>query len=144
MTDLSITVTHTVAADIETTFNAWVTPEILTTWYAPVYGWIVGSAEVTPGVGGHYRVSFGPPPLGNDYTEEGTYTAFEPPVHLEWNGSVTDEGGENLHISVSFEARGTSTLVTVVEAGLTTTEAAEEHTEGWTAALAKLSATLQG
>lgn len=142
MTDRTITLKQTINADIETTFNAWVTPEILKTWYAPVEDWVVGSAEVTPGVGGHYRITFGPPPAGDAYTEEGTYTVFEPVHRLSWTGTVTDGTDDSLEISVAFESHGERTTVTVTETGLSTDEAVEEHTEGWVATLAQLSSTL--
>lgn len=144
MTDHIITLHHTITADIETVFNAWVTPEILTTWYAPVEGWVVGHAEVEPGVGGHYRISFGPPPAGDAYTEEGTYTVFEPVHRLAWTGTVTGDGeGDILEISVTFESHGERTVVTVTETGLRTAEAFEEHSEGWRATLAQLSVALE-
>jgi uncharacterized protein YndB with AHSA1/START domain len=143
MTDRTITLSQTINATIETVFNAWVTPEILKTWYAPVEDWVVGHAEVEPGVGGHYRISFGPPPSGDAYTEEGTYTVFEPVQRLAWTGTVTDDTDDILEFTATFESLGERTIVTVTETGLSTAEAFDDHTGGWSTALAQLGAVLE-
>ncbi len=137
----TVTVTRRIERPIDAVFDAWVSPEWLTRWYAPVDDWIVGSAEVVEGVGGHYRVSFGPAPEGTEYEEEGTYLEFERPRRLVWEGTVSSEES-TLRTEVTLVADGDATVVTVIETGLTTDESAEEHTEGWATGLDRLDAVL--
>ncbi|MCC4909548.1 SRPBCC domain-containing protein [Microbacterium sp. cx-59] len=136
--DRSITLTRTYARPPADVFEVWVDPESLRHWYAPVEGWVVGSAEVSPGVGGSYTVTFGPPPEGDAYREHGTYTAFDAPHHLAWTGTLEGEGDLTLRTEVTFAAHGEGTLVTLTEQELPDDATAEEHTEGWTTALKHL------
>lgn len=129
--DRSITLSRRIDAPIEKVFSYWTSPELIAHWYAPVDDWVVGEARITPGVGGGYSVSFGPAPEGTAYTESGTYTAYDPPHRLTWEGTVEGDGESNTSfIDVVFARDGDATLVTVTETGLTA-EVADEHSQGW-------------
>lgn len=143
MTTTSITVIRTYPHPPEHVFRAWTDPELLRRWYVPVDGWVVGSAEVVPGVGGSYAVSFGPPPDGDAYRETGTYTVFDPPHCLETHGTVDggEAAGEPGRIRVDFVAVDGGCEVTVVETDLSPAGAAE-HEEGWSVTLEHLAAAL--
>ncbi|MEV7694782.1 SRPBCC domain-containing protein [Microbacterium sp. NPDC089189] len=140
MTDdvLTTTLTRTYAKPPSEVFRAWVEPEQLRRWYAPVDGWVVGAADVTPGVGGSYTVAFGPAPDGDAYREHGTYTVFDPPHRLAWTGTLEGDDELTLLTEVTFTAEGAGTRVTVVESELPDAATVEEHTEGWTTALENL------
>lgn len=147
--DRSITITHRYSQPVAQVFAAWVDPDLLRRWYAPVEGWVVGSAEVIPGVGGSYTVTFGPAPAGDDYRESGTYTVFDPPHRLAWTGTVEGEDMEGaetdeLSVEVTFSEVGSATVVTIVERGFSRDEVAEEHTEGWTETLRALGTLFEG
>lgn len=136
--DRTITITRLIAAPIHTVFSYWTSAELIVSWYAPVDDWVVGHAEITPGVGGGYLVRFGPAPEGDAYTEAGTYTAYDEPHRLSWEGTVEgDDVSDTSFIDVVFSAEGDGTLVTVTETGLTA-ESADEHTQGWEWGLASL------
>jgi uncharacterized protein YndB with AHSA1/START domain len=123
----------------ETVFRAWTDAELLRRWYAPDDGWIVGRAEVQPGVGGSYVVTFGPPPRGDAYQERGTYTEFAPPSRLAWNGTLTGVVEEALRVEVTFAADGPETEMTLRETGVVFGNAVPtEHEEGWTSTLVHL------
>jgi uncharacterized protein YndB with AHSA1/START domain len=143
-TTRTVTVSRRIPRPIDAVFEAWITPEWLTRWYAPVDDWIVGKSEVVPGVGGHYLVHFGPAPEGMDYVEQGTYLEFDRPNRLAWEGTVSDGEEEVLRTEITFAADGDGTLVTVTETGLRSEESAAEHEEGWTTALENLENALVG
>lgn len=129
--DRIITLSRRIDAPVERVFSYWTSPELIAHWYAPVDDWVVGEARIAPGVGGGYRISFGPGPDGTAYTESGTYTAYDPPHHLAWEGTVEGDGESNTSvIDVVFASDGMGTLVTVTETGLTA-EVADEHSQGW-------------
>jgi uncharacterized protein YndB with AHSA1/START domain len=137
--DRSITVTRRIGAPPETVFRYWTEPELVRGWYAPVDDWVVGTADITPGVGGGYHIAFGPAPAGDAYTEKGTYLVYEAARRLVWDGTVEGEGADDgvSRIEITFDADGDGTLVTVVESGLSA-DTAEGHEQGWTAGLDKL------
>lgn len=90
--------------------------------------------------GGGYVIWFGPAPAGDEYTESATYTAFEPPRLLEWEGVVEgDDMSDASRTRVTLDDDRDATLVTVTETGLDD-EAAEAHQDGWTWILGRLDA----
>ncbi|MBN9612322.1 MAG: SRPBCC domain-containing protein, partial [Actinobacteria bacterium] len=100
----SLTVERVYSASPERVFAAWIDPEILRRWYAPVDGWVVSHAESDPRPGGEYRISFGPAPDGNTYTEHGTYEVVEPGQLLRWRLELSGTSIECTVVEVSFEA----------------------------------------
>ncbi len=140
--DRTIALERTFRAPRETVFRCWTEPELLKTWYSPVDEWIVGHAEVTPGVGGGYLVRFGPAPDGDAYAEEGTYRVFDAPARLVIEGTVAGEDMQEASlIEVRFLEEDSGTRVVVTETGLSA-EAASEHEQGWQGCLDHLEASL--
>ncbi|MBN9140148.1 MAG: SRPBCC domain-containing protein [Micrococcales bacterium] len=142
--DRSITVTRRISAPPATVFRYWTDPQLVRGWYAPVDEWIVGTAEITPGVGGGYHITFGPAEDADAYTEKGSYLVYDPPHRLMWDGTVEGEGADDgvTRIEITFAEDGDGTLVTVVESGMSAATA-EEHEQGWAAGLEKLAATVE-
>ncbi len=143
--DRSITVTRRISAPPETVFRHWTDPELVRGWYAPVDDWIVGTADITPGVGGGYHITFGPPPAGDAYSEKGVYLVYETARRLVWDGTVEGDGADRSvsRIEITFAEDGDGTVVTVVESGLAADSAAE-HEQGWTTGLEKLADAIEG
>ena len=138
MTERSVTITRRIAAAPEAVWAAWTTADGLRSWYAPLDGWIVGTATVDARLGGGYDVTFGPEPDGDLYREEGTYNVFEPVEKLAWDGRLTGEGAsEQSSISITFTADGEGTVLDIVERGLSE-ESVADHEVGWNGALDRL------
>lgn len=80
---MSITVTTTIDAPIETVWDAWTTPEDITAWNAASDDWHTTEAEVDLRPGGRFRsrMEAKDGSLGFDF--EGTYTRVEAPTLLE-------------------------------------------------------------
>ncbi len=101
-------------------------------------GWIVGNAIVDARVGGGYRVTFGPEPDGDLYSEEGIYTTVEPGIRLAWDARLTGDGAsEASRIEITFTPDGDGTILGIVESGLSE-ESVADHEEGWTGSLDRL------
>ena len=142
MTDRTVTITRRFSAAPDRVWNLWTTADGLRSWYAPLEGWIVGSAAVDARVGGGYRVTFGPEPEGDLYLEEGTYSVFTPVTQLSWDGLLSGDGAnDRSSIAITFTADGDGTILDITESGLTE-ESIADHEEGWNGALDRLEALL--
>lgn len=92
-------------------FEAWTKPELFQKWWVPKSApMTLASCEMDVRVGGKYRLVF---KMGEQTFEFfGKYLEVTPHTRLAW---TNDEGGEEASAitTVTFEARGEQTLVTV-------------------------------
>ena len=107
-----LVVTRTFNAPPRIVFAAWTTPELLLRWWAPKsFGVSFLSCEADVRSGGTYRFVFSHPASEEPMTFFGRYLEVEPGARLVW---TNDEGGEGGSVTtVTFEARGATTLVTM-------------------------------
>jgi uncharacterized protein YndB with AHSA1/START domain len=111
-TDRELVVTRTVHGSPQTVFAAWTEPELFKRWWVPASVPIrLLACEMDVRVGGRYRLVF---ESGPSSTMEffGRYLAVVPGARLSW---TNDEGDDEQVTTVTFEARGDGTLVTVVD-----------------------------
>jgi uncharacterized protein YndB with AHSA1/START domain len=107
-------------------FDAFVKPEILTQWWPPV-------ADVTPGDGGTYRLSW----PGQNWILEGKYTTWDSGKHLAftWHWNFDPDDNPPLSVDLVFEPHEAGTCLTVTHGPYGTSEADQtarsEHREGW-------------
>jgi uncharacterized protein YndB with AHSA1/START domain len=110
--DREVTVTRTVNGPARLVFRAFSEAELFRKWWVPQsMGMKLMACEMDVRVGGTYRLvfDFG----GQEAAFFGTYVEVVPPTRLAW---TNEEGGEAASVTtVTFEERGTTTLVTVRE-----------------------------
>ncbi len=109
MTTQPITVETTVAAPVETVWNAYTTPEDIMQWNSPSDDWHTPSATVDLREGGAFssRMEAKDGSMGFDFA--GTYTKIEPHKLIEYDFGdrharvefVPEEGG--VRVSVTFD-----------------------------------------
>ncbi len=136
-----LTVTKQLPASPEEVFAAWLNPDHLKQWIAPM-----GTASVPllePRVGGRYRIDMHGE---NDatYVHEGEYLELDSPQRLvfTWISDGTEQQASVVTIDLAESDGGT--LLTLKHEKLPTTQSAEKHQGGWTAIaenLAKVLAT---
>lgn len=119
----------------EDLFTAWTVPAQLTRWWPR-------QAEIEPGVGGAYHLSW----PGTEWHLRGTYTAWDPGSRLAFTWCWDHDPSEVTpkHVDVRFiAAPGGSRLLLTHGMYPDTSEASEErqgHLVGWQTFLSKLQA----
>ena len=125
---MEITVTQSVAAAPATTFDHFVEPALLTTWWPT-------SAEVEAVPGGSYTMEFAQVPA----TLRGSYRTVDPPSRLVFTWAWDHEDLPSRLVELTFQPDGDSTSVTVThEAG--DSNEADSYRDGWTFFLSRLAA----
>jgi uncharacterized protein YndB with AHSA1/START domain len=140
-TSPAVVVSRRVAAPAQRVFDAWTTPELLQQWWGP--GPVsCPEAHVDLRVGGRYRICNALPDGGMLWIE-GEFAEVDPPRRLVYSWQHEPNLREPTRVTVTFEADGASTLVTVTHE-LLPLPAITEHTMGWNGCLEKLVALFAG
>ncbi len=138
MTDL--TLERTFAADPKTVFDFVTKTENLLKWWGPE-GMTVPEHELDFSKPGPWS-SVMANAEGGRYKVTGEVLAVDPPNSVEFSWAWHDEADVRGHESlVRFEVKSdgsNGTHFSVIHAGLTDEESAENHNQGWTSALRKL------
>lgn len=139
------TLVRRIAARRSIVFDAFVTPEGLTSWWGPdEYPVISASADVR--VGGHFRVRFRTED-GRIHECQGEFLEVVVPERLvmswRWteNGvssELTEEYGNVSQLEMHLRAIDTGTELTLIHGALKSDRSAASHTRGWEGALRKL------
>lgn len=139
------TLVRKIAARRSIVFDAFVTPEGLTSWWGPdEYPVISASADVR--VGGHFRVRFQTED-GRIHECQGEFLEVVVPERLimswRWteNGvssELAEEEGNVSRVELHLRAIDTGTELTLIHAALKSETSVASHTRGWTGALRKL------
>lgn len=133
-----VEVRRAVPASPADVFSAWTEPERLARWSAPE-GVAIDDVTVDLRVGGEYRIHMRGPE-GEPYTAFGTYREIAAPHRLQytWDWEESEHAvGETL-VTVTFDAEGEGTLVTIRHEGFATGDRAAGHGEGWESCLNRL------
>ena len=116
-------------------FDLWNDAEARVRWHKPDSGWIV-EASTDLRVGGTWRVEFGP--SADELTiEEGSYEVVDRPHLVVYTCTHRLAGRPTFEtrITMTFEARGRRTLVTLVETGFPDHDLQLHFEGGWPAFL---------
>ena len=105
-----LVVTRRFDAQVRIVFEAWTTPVLLRTWWAPKsHGVTFISCEADVRTGGSYRFVFGHPESDRPMAFFGRYIEVVPEARLVW---TNDEGGDGGPVTtVTFEDKDGGTLV---------------------------------
>ncbi len=138
MSDTTVVVKKVVSASLEEVFEAFTDAEIMSKWFFPGEDMY---AEVTnnPVVGGDYTLKMYAK-NGDIYIHVGEYKEISPPDKLvfTWNSDFV----QNTLVTVTLAKSGRGTEVTISHELLPEGEMAENHREGWTGCLNRLSTTI--
>ncbi len=130
--DTTLRIERTIAANPAALFAAWTTPDSMRSWYRDRADDVV-EVEQDLRVGGRYRVTFGPagaPP----YVETGEYLELESPHRIVMTETLaTPDGGawSDTKVTVTFEAVGTDTRLTLLHERFPSTVERDNASGGW-------------
>ncbi|MGN6481028.1 SRPBCC family protein [Luteibacter sp.] len=125
--DREMLVTRTFDAPVHIVFEAWSTPDLFKTWWVPKsVGMSLESCDMDIRTGGKYRLTFRHPNFDQPMTFFGTYSDVTPNKRMVWTNEESPDGAVT---TVTFEAQGDKTLVTLHEL-YPTTAALEEALAG--------------
>jgi uncharacterized protein YndB with AHSA1/START domain len=141
----AVTLVRRIAARRSIVFDAFVTPEGLTSWWGPdEFPVISASADVR--VGGHFRVRFNTAD-GRTHECSGEFLEVVQPERLimswRWTeGGVStelpEEQGNVSRVELHLRVIDTGTELTLIHGALRSAASVSSHTYGWEGALRKL------
>jgi len=141
MTELSLTVTKVIHADLETTFNAWLDPAILSSFILPKPGMPCPEVSTDPVAGGAFEIIM---QVGdNRIPHYGVYRTIDPPHCLEftWNSPFSTMDSV---VRIDFAGIGVGeTEVTLTHTRFPDQQSRDNHEGGWTNILQSLGVYLQ-
>ncbi len=139
----SLRLTRFFKAPPQKVFEAWTTPDLLARWMGPA-GVTVRSAQVSPTVGGSYRIEMYKAEAGTTWIASGTFREVVPSQKLvmTWGWERPDRYETLLTILFAPKAGGTE--LTLIHERFATEEDLGSHEHGWTGSLEKLAAVVAG
>lgn len=135
MTDLSLTVSRSIAAPAERVFNAWLDPKMLARFMRPMPGMEAPVVSNDPTEGGRFEIIMKAP--DGEIPHAGTYKEISPHSRLvfTWESPFSVEGST---VTLDFvEAHG-GTDVTLTHVTFPSEESRDNHNKGWTQILETL------
>lgn len=132
MSGFDIRLERMVNAKPDAAFERWVDAGARRRWYAPEDGWIV-EAETDLRVGGTWRVLFGPS-REEMYLEHGVFEEIDRPHRVVYSTLYEFPDGRpsfETRVTVTLEARGDGTLLTIRDTGYPSDEQRARHESGW-------------
>jgi uncharacterized protein YndB with AHSA1/START domain len=125
-----VRIERTFAAPAEDVFDAWTSPEVMRRWFHPARDWDTPEAEVDLRVGGTVRVVMRRPD-GTEAEAHGQYTLIDRPRRLEMTWTFNDDPSNHQLMELSFSESEGSTMVLMVNSGISTDERRERQDRGW-------------
>jgi uncharacterized protein YndB with AHSA1/START domain len=137
----SIQVRRRIGASAQDLFDAWLDPAALGAWLRP-FDTVRTDATADPVVGGRYRIDMHQPD-GGVVEHIGTYVEIEPPRRLVFTWASPATQHKDSLVTIEFiESDGATEIILTHEQ--LPDYMAQAHTGGWTSALEKLAARLEG
>ncbi len=131
-----LTVSRVIDVPRPLVFKAWTDPEQIARWWGPK-GFTTVEYEMDVRPGGAYR-SVMRSPAGEDHRKRGIYREIVEPERIVFTFAWEDVDGhlgvETL-ITVTFEALGAKTRLTLRQTGFDSVEWRDSHVGGWTSCL---------
>ena len=129
-------------------FQLWLDPVHLAVWWGP-HGFTNPVCEIDPRVGGKIRIHMRGPD-GTVYPMSGVYREIVRPERLVFAASALDKHGKPIFevmTTVTFEARGAMTRLTLKAQVISTSPGAEQYLQGmeagWSQSLERLAELVQ-
>lgn len=131
---------RTFSASRERVFDAWTNPEELKNWFAPSDTYRTPEAEVDLRVGGRYRIRMESAD-GKAHQVAGVYHEIQVPEKLvfTWGWEFGGMDQEETLVTVEFSEVGENgTEVVLTHERFSSIKARDEHKEGWSGCLERL------
>jgi uncharacterized protein YndB with AHSA1/START domain len=140
--DLSLVLTRSFDAPRERVFDAWLDPSMIGSWMGPRVV-KAETKELTPKVGGRYRIHMKGADGSDGPTIAGTYREIVRPERLvfTWAWETAHPHGNAGHetlVTLTFKERGGKTEMTLRHDRFESKESRESHNQGWNASFDKL------
>jgi uncharacterized protein YndB with AHSA1/START domain len=132
LAERTLTLERVFDAPVALLWRCWTEGEHLRRWSCP-RGFTIPHAEGEFAVGGKWRITMRTPE-GQDLAVGGEYREIAPLRRLVMTHAWDDESGKPRHwtmLTVTFEALGNRTKVTLVQTGFDSDESREGHRGGW-------------
>ena len=139
MNELALKVTQRVEARPERVFDAWLDPKMLAQFMRPGPETGTKDIETDPRVGGRYRIVM-TSEMG-EIPHTGEYQIIDRPHRLVFTWNSPHAAPDSL-VTLSFEADGDGTLVTLVHEKFNSDSSRDGHEKGWTGILQHLAKSL--
>jgi uncharacterized protein YndB with AHSA1/START domain len=133
---------RTFRASAEDVFDAWTSPEVMRRWFHCAPDWDTPVAESDLRVGGQVRVLMQRPD-GSQAGARGEYRLIERPHRLVMTWTFDDEPANEQLIELSFSESEGSTLVVMVNSGISTDARRDAQDWGWRGCLDELESVLR-
>ncbi|MDX8353283.1 SRPBCC domain-containing protein [Cognatiyoonia sp. IB215182] len=135
MTDLTMTVEHTINAPQKAVFDAWLDPKMLKRFMTPGPNMTVPHAETNPKVGGSFAITM--KSGDTEIPHHSEYKEITPHDRLvfTWYGPSP---AEDSTVTLTFKPVATGTLITLRHDRFVSEESRDNHKIGWTSILASL------
>ncbi|HVC60902.1 MAG TPA: SRPBCC domain-containing protein [Acetobacteraceae bacterium] len=117
-------------------YKAWTQSEHAARWWGP-QGFTTVSCRMDARPGGAYRLAMRAPD-GTMHTKRGVYREIAEPERLVFSYAWEDANGNlghEMRVTVTFEARGQQTLLTLHQTGFEAIPERDSHQQGWTSCL---------
>lgn len=135
MSELTLSVEHTINAPIEFVYNAWLNPALMARFMTPAPGVVATDISTEPHVGGRFTVTMIVD--GNHLEHKGEYLALQPYTKLVFTWvSPFSIDGSTVTLNLSEAVDGTHIRLTQVK--FLNEEMRDNHNSGWLAILASL------
>lgn len=139
MSELTLSVEHTINAPIEFVYNAWLDPTLMARFMTPAPGVVATDISTEPHVGGRFAVTMIVD--GNHLEHKGEYLTLEPYTKLVFTWlSPFSIDGSTVTLNLSEAVGGTHIELTQVK--FLNEEMRDNHNNGWVAILACLNQVL--
>ena len=130
-----VEVVTTIRAPQEKAFDAWLSPDRMARFLC-AFDSHVSDIAVDSRVGGAFRIVMSS--ARGDFEHRGRYLEIDRPRRLRFTWISPATNGEETEVSVTFEAVGNDTRVSLVHVGLADDEQRSRHKAGWQSILEKL------
>ena len=136
--DNALRLERAIAAPPERVFDAWVTAQGLSRWFAPSDDYVCDVTALDPRVGGRWRVVM-KHRGGNTHTVGGAYEIVDRPNRLSFSFQWEDgtAPGE-MRVTLDFVRDGAGTRLVLVHERCASADSRVAHEKGWTGSLARL------
>ena len=122
----------------EQVFRALSEPAVLARWWGPS-GFTIPEIKLDLRVGGDFRFTM-QPPGGDAFHLAGRFVEIDPPSRLAYTFRWEEPDPEDREtlVTLSLDAVGNATRVSLTQGGFASDARLELHREGWTESLVKL------
>ncbi len=133
MSEHRIEIERIFAADRQTVFDNWTSPEALKQWHCGT----VTESIMDLKTGGEFLIRFAPGENGTEACVRGQYLEVVAPERLKYTWKWDSSDADNSVVTIDFvEQPDQHTLMRIVHEKLESAESQQGHTQGWEACLA--------